>query len=117
MIQVYFERKLHADLIATFEDEKVYFKVVDKLEKIALLNGYDKITESLVEDPAEDFISLKEYRLFTEWREKKRYFNFNDSINKWMYTFEASVKVDDNYLSYSKTTKELLTKFRKENGI
>jgi hypothetical protein len=49
MVKVYFETNAHANLVATFENEAIYSKVVNRLEKVAKQLGYDKVTESVEE--------------------------------------------------------------------
>lgn len=47
MVRVYFERGLHADLVAVFMDELTYQQCVPALEKLCETMGYDTLTESV----------------------------------------------------------------------
>ena len=47
MVRVYFERGLHADLVAVFMDELTYQQCVPELEKLCKDMGYDSVTESV----------------------------------------------------------------------
>lgn len=116
MIKVYFEKGKKSNLVATFENEDDYNKIFHYFEKLALEKGYERVVESMGDESFNDYISLEEYRLFTEWREKERYFDFNTNIDKWMYSFmpESSIPSEQYLKEYAKTTKELLTKFRKK---
>ena len=46
-VQVYFERKNHCDLVATFKNEKTYLVCLEALEKEAKETGYNKVTERI----------------------------------------------------------------------
>jgi cytochrome c oxidase assembly protein Cox11 len=47
MVRVYFERGLHADLVAVFMDELTYQQCVPALERLCKDMGYDNVTESV----------------------------------------------------------------------
>ncbi len=47
MVRVYFERGLHANLVAVFMDELTYQQCVPALERLCKDMGYDSLTESV----------------------------------------------------------------------
>lgn len=49
MIKVFFETSRHAELVAIFKDEATYLVCLPALEKLALEQCFDRVTES-VED-------------------------------------------------------------------
>lgn len=50
MIKVYFEiEQKYAELVAIFDNEETYSVCLPALEKLALANGFDLVTESVEE--------------------------------------------------------------------
>jgi len=47
MTKIYFEKEGYAEHIATFKSEELLSKFVPALEKLALDNGFDKLTQSV----------------------------------------------------------------------
>lgn len=60
MVKVYFENSngSYSELVATFEDEKVYIACLPLLEKQAIENGFDKVTESIETEDEKENIDL-----------------------------------------------------------
>jgi hypothetical protein len=51
MIKVYFEiKQKYAELVAIFDSEETYAVCLPSLEKLALENGFDIVTESIDEE-------------------------------------------------------------------
>lgn len=50
MTKIYFEKEGYAEHIATFKSEELYAQLVPALEKLALDNGFDKVTESIEQE-------------------------------------------------------------------
>lgn len=51
MIKVYFEiEQKYAELVAIFDNEETYSVCLPALEKLALANGFDLVTESVDEE-------------------------------------------------------------------
>jgi len=51
MIKVYFEiEQKYAELVAIFDSEETYAVCLPSLEKLALANGFDIVTESVDEE-------------------------------------------------------------------
>lgn len=51
MIKVYFEiEQKYAELVAIFDSEETYAVCLPSLEKLALANGFDLVTESVDEE-------------------------------------------------------------------
>jgi hypothetical protein len=50
MVKVYFETSGYAELVAIFDNEETYMVCLHSLEKLALENGFDIVTESIDEE-------------------------------------------------------------------
>lgn len=50
MVKVYFETSGYAELVAIFDNEETYMVCLSSLEKLALKNGFDIVTESIEEE-------------------------------------------------------------------
>ena len=46
-VKVYFETKGYAELVAIFDDEKMYLACLPALEELANKDGFTKVTESI----------------------------------------------------------------------
>lgn len=50
MVKVYFETEGYAELVAIFDSEETYMVCLPALEKLAELNGFIYVTESVEEN-------------------------------------------------------------------
>lgn len=54
MVKVYFETIGYAELVAIFDNEETYMVCLSALEKLAELNGFIYVTESIEETDIND---------------------------------------------------------------